>query len=60
MDVLFKFPPHLFSGYDGNVGCVGSVFEIEDTLPSTGFLSYVGNSAILSAIQFHRIAAFYR
>jgi len=60
VDVFFESPPHLFSDYDGNVGCVGSGFEIETTLPSLGFLLHVGNAAILSAIQFHRITAFSR
>jgi len=58
VDVFFESPPHLFGDYDGNVGCVGSGFDIEATLPSTGFLSHVGNAAILSAIQFHRMTAF--
>jgi len=60
VDVFFKSPPHLFGDYDGNVGCVGSGFDNNAPLPSTGFLSHVGNAAILSAIQFHRITAFSR
>jgi len=56
--VFFESPPHLFSDYDGNVGCVGSGFDIEATLPSTGFLSHVGNAVILSEMQYYRITAF--
>jgi len=58
MDVFFKSPPHLFSDYDGNVGCVGSGFEIEEAFPSAGFLFHIRNTAILSEIQFHRITSF--
>ena len=43
MDVFFESPPHLFGDYDGNVGCVGSGFDIDAALPSTGFLFHVGN-----------------
>ena len=50
VNILFDSPPLSISDYDGNVGCVGTAFEIPVTPPSPAFLAHVGNTAQSSQI----------